>query len=290
VTERRGLRPLQTLVTGWRPAEGGPPEPVDAAIMAWSAIVGPRVAQHSQPLELNDGTLIVATRSSAWSQQLQFLEPQILERLRTAGVAAVTQLRFRSGRLRRPAGGTGSRFTAGRPAGRRAAAPEGASEPAPDVETALARARRRIADAANAAERRCADCGAPSGGERCAPCDGARERTRRTDLERLLYAMPWLGADELRALVPGLRADELDAARRGLLQRWWTMLERTRRSAGRATPHERRIASSYVLLQSGLAPEAVTPAVMRNVLGADLEARLYGSPGSTPSASNETGR
>ena len=39
---------------------------------------------------------------------------------------------------------------------------------------------------------------------------------------------------------------------------------------------ERLVASSYVLLQSKLAPEAIMPATVRNILGDELHDLLYG--------------
>lgn len=276
-----GLRPLQTLVTGWRPQHGAPLEPLETILLAWPGIVGARVAQHSQPLELHDGVLVVATRSSAWSQQLQFLEPEILSRLCAHGVPRLTALRFRSGRLRglKPAPRPGpSRRVRAAPA-----VPE--PEPAPDMAAAFERARRRITLAAASAERRCGQCAAPARGAYCAPCLGERARRRRTDLERLFYNVPWLDRESLNSLVPGLEPGELENVRRSLLQRWWLSLERVRRAGRSATPAERKIASSYVILQSGLAPEEITIAVLRNVLGPDLEARLFGSPGSQAPAS-----
>jgi hypothetical protein len=292
-----GFRPLQTLVSDWRPAEGATLEPIDTILLAWPGIVGKRVAQHSAPIELQEGVLLVATRSSAWSQQLQFLEMEILTRLRAAGAPALSGLRFRSGRLRAlkpeaarpsfPGGPAPKGPTAERPGpGARGPKPE----PAPDLATAFARMRTRIILANGNAGRRCVDCAAPAQGPRCAPCRGERARLRRVDLERLYFNVPWLDAESLASLVPGLEPGEMETIRRGLLQRWWLSLERARRSARRLTAHERQVASSYVILQSGLAPEDVTPAVMRNVLGADLEVRLFGGPGSPSSAANEDKR
>jgi len=63
------------------------------------------------------------------------------------------------------------------------------------------------------------------------------------------------------------------------LQRWWVILERAKR-AGTLTRCgiERKLASSYVLLQSRLRPDRITPAVVRNVLGPELEALLWPQP------------
>jgi hypothetical protein len=80
----------------------------------------------------------------------------------------------------------------------------------------------------------------------------------------------------MREQLPGLSAAEFERARRSLLQRWWLVLERARR-AGKlsASGLERHVASSYVLLQSRLSPDRVTPAVARNLLGPELEALLW---------------
>ena len=74
--------------------------------LAWPEIVGARAAQHSAPIELSGAALVVATRSSTWSQQLQLLGPQILERLREfAAARPVASLRFRNGLPRVARGG-----------------------------------------------------------------------------------------------------------------------------------------------------------------------------------------
>jgi hypothetical protein len=95
-------------------------------------------------------------------------------------------------------------------------------------------------------------------------------------LERIVYMAPWLELAELREQVPGLGAAEFERARRNLLQRWWLILERAKR-AGKLSSSglERHVASSYVLLQSRLAPDRITPAIVRNLLGPELEALLW---------------
>lgn len=272
------LRPLGTVLSKWSPARASLGEPLVAAITAWPELVGSRIADNAWPLALHGTTLVVATRSSAWSQQLQLLSPRILAGLAQAPETAhVERLTFRCGVLRR------ARAAAPVPA-RRAPAPrsaEPAPEPARDEFEALDRLRARIARALTGAAARCPSCGAPA--ERadspCAPCAGIAERERRTEIARLLYAAPWLSFEEVRAYVPSCDANDFAGARRELLARWWEVLEAVRRRR-RAPPdrHERQIASSYVLLQSGLPPERVTPAIFRNVLGEDLELALRAAP------------
>jgi Dna[CI] antecedent, DciA len=261
------------MVSGWRPVATSGDDPLALVALAWGGIVGARVAQHSRPLEINGDALLVATRSSAWSQQLQLLSPQILERMRALnGVPPVTRLRFRSGLLR---AGTSPPVPALR-AGRAAAATEPAPVAAADEHAAFERLRARIAGVVRTASGHCPRCGAPT--ERpqaCAPCRGESERTRRLELERVLYNLPWLDASAVRELVPEVDRSEFEAARRSLLQRWWGVLERARRAGKPLLPRERQVASSYVLLQSGLEPDRITAAVVRNLLGDELEAQLY---------------
>ncbi len=268
------LRPLRAMVAAWRPNEGPPDDPLAALSRAWPAIVGPNVAQHSHPLEFGGGALLVATRSSAWSQQLQFLAPEIMARVAALGGPAIARLRFRSGALRR------ARGLPAQPAPSRKSAPlpaEAPPSPAADEREALERVRIRVGARVSAAARLCAECGAPTAtSEYCAPCAGERENRRRIDIERLLFNAPWLEFDELRELISGLGRTEVERARRGLLARWWVVLERARRSPRKPGERERQIASSYVLLHSGLAPERITPEVVRNLLGDDLESRLFG--------------
>jgi hypothetical protein len=269
------LRPLRSALETWRPLPAAGGDPLSLISAAWLGIVGARVAQHSAPLEMSGDALIVATRSSAWSQQLQFLAPQILERIRElAAGRELTRLHFRNGALRgrRNAGAT----AAAAAAPRTAAGP--APEPAADESEAFDRLRRRVSETRRRASATCATCSAPiARGSLCAPCEGSLAARRRVALERVLFNAPWLSLEEIRVQVRDAGRDEIEAARRALLQRWWLILERARRAGRALTRRERSIASSYVLLQSGLPPDRMTPAIVRNLLGEELEAQLSGA-------------
>jgi hypothetical protein len=68
-----------------------------------------------------------------------------------------------------------------------------------------------------------------------------------------------------------------------MLAHWWGMLARARATKRIArNGRERLIASSYVVLQSKLAPETIMPATMRNILGDELHDLLYGEADATP--------
>lgn len=61
----------------------------------WSALVGSDVAEHAQPVSLNDGELTVRASSTAWATQLRLLQRQLLARI-AAGVGngVVTRMRI----------------------------------------------------------------------------------------------------------------------------------------------------------------------------------------------------
>ena len=73
-----------------------------AIVAAWPASVGVAIARNAWPARLaRDGTLHVATSSSAWSFELTQLRGEILPRLQAAvaGEARIAALRFAPGRV-----------------------------------------------------------------------------------------------------------------------------------------------------------------------------------------------
>ncbi|MDQ2680884.1 MAG: hypothetical protein M3Y21_07680 [Candidatus Eremiobacteraeota bacterium] len=91
-----------------------------------------------------------------------------------------------------------------------------------------------------------------------------------------MFEVPWLGYAGIAEIVAGLSRDEYEAIRKRTLQRWWELLLRARR-AGKLSARrtERLFASSYVLLKSELAPDQITSATVRNLLGDELHDLLY---------------
>jgi predicted nucleic acid-binding Zn ribbon protein len=71
------------------------------AVMLWSQIVGPQMAAASEVRSVQDGTLVVVTRSSAWSQEFSFQKRTILRRYREKlGQEFIRDLRFTVGAVR----------------------------------------------------------------------------------------------------------------------------------------------------------------------------------------------
>jgi hypothetical protein len=70
-------------------------------VETWSGAVGPTIARNAWPARIaRDGTLHVATSSSAWAFELGQLQDDVLRRLRTAvGASAPVKVRFAVGKL-----------------------------------------------------------------------------------------------------------------------------------------------------------------------------------------------
>jgi len=79
----------------------GPAAGMADLVTAWSAAVGEQIARNAWPARIaRDGTLHVATSSSAWAFELAQLEATLRERLTAAlGDATPPRLRFAPGRL-----------------------------------------------------------------------------------------------------------------------------------------------------------------------------------------------
>ncbi len=262
------------MLDAWRPKPGAGSDPLVAIRAAWGELVGGDVARAAQPVALERDALVILTASPAWSYQLAFLEPEVVRALRALPeVATLARLRFRVGKVRRPVG------TPDGPRGpRRTASLAETAPPARTLDDALARLRRAV-DRTRAAHRAhggrfCALCDAPvDAGPTCRPCRDDAERRRRFACERLMFEAPWLGPEEVLALVEGLSAEEYDANRRRLLQSWWDEMRRASRLHKLRQPLDRvrlrKLASSFVLLETRIDPLRLEmdSAVRKNALG-----------------------
>lgn len=272
------MKPIAHAIAAWRPqaAEG---DALGALQSRWSAIVGPEVAANSRPAEVDARSLLVVTRSSAWSQQLAFLSETILEAVENATGSRPERLRFRVGRI-----GTAA---PGRPAprNRKRAAPQ--PSPAPEtatlaeaVERFRAGVERQRRAKRTAGLKECPQCGVPAlpvSEALCAPCANARIQERHARVARLLFEVPFIGFEGIAEQVPGLTRGEYEIVRRRMLARWWDGLMRRSREGGSPSTHERSVASSFLLVKTQLSPERLTPAVIRNELGDRLTDIFYGN-------------
>jgi len=52
------------------------------ALAAWPSLVGPQIAAASEGVRVERGVLYVRARSAAWRQELAYLKPQLLDKVR----------------------------------------------------------------------------------------------------------------------------------------------------------------------------------------------------------------
>lgn len=68
----------------------------------WKEIVGPELSRLTQPLEIKSKVLEIQVAHQAWAQQLQFLKPSILSKIKfLCPSSSVKDLYFRVGRIER---------------------------------------------------------------------------------------------------------------------------------------------------------------------------------------------
>lgn len=64
----------------------------------WNHVVGPTIAKNTRPEAVRGKLLLVNVTSAPWMQQLQFLKPELIEKLNEAlGKELVGDIRFKIG-------------------------------------------------------------------------------------------------------------------------------------------------------------------------------------------------
>lgn len=67
----------------------------------WEEIVGPELARVTRPLELRNKQLVVQVAHQAWAQQLHFLKPSLMAKIRaTISETPIKELHFRVGSIK----------------------------------------------------------------------------------------------------------------------------------------------------------------------------------------------
>lgn len=69
-------------------------------IDAWCEIVGERISVETKAERVRGSTLFVNVSSPVWAQELEFLKPEILKKIREeVGRGVITDIRFRTGSI-----------------------------------------------------------------------------------------------------------------------------------------------------------------------------------------------
>lgn len=286
---------LRSLIAQWRPANvrvalGGEAGTLAAA---WPDAVGEDVARRTRTTTFRDGVLTIITPSNAWSHQLTFLAPTIVQRLRER-CPGVDMLKLRfvvaTGRSRT--------LLARRPAGRHAqrfhkktdvatgltdtyASPLAGDSDDPAAWLALLRHEQARLDRQRLAQGwlRCRSCGCWSPRVVCQLCAQEQRRVADGRIAQIIAAAPWLRFEEHVRHAPALDAVAYARVRRALLAQWEQQLrvaqQRLRSNALQAA--DRVVAWSYAMLTLHARQADVSPAVLANTLGPQWAEALLGS-------------
>lgn len=69
-------------------------------VTEWPAIIGEQIAEQTKAERIRGTTLFVTASSPVWAQELDFLKPKILKKIRErVGRGVVTDIRFRTGKI-----------------------------------------------------------------------------------------------------------------------------------------------------------------------------------------------
>jgi hypothetical protein len=300
-----GPRPLRALLDAWKPAgrraDGGDEANMLAA--AWAEAVGNDIARRTRTAKYRDGTLAVLTAGSAWSHQLTFLAPTIIERLR-ARVPGVPLRRLRftiaTGRtrilldrgiengLKGPLlrGKTGSKDPV--PQG---PAPQGPllheGERSLDEVMAALRMEQEALDRqrSRAGWQRCVECGvwrpgparAVGPASRCEPCADMARRKADARIAHSLNAAPWLSHDDIVKQVAGATKHAFQRVSRRLRSAWEQHLAyaRARMRRGALEPGDRVVAWSFMMLVAHRPQAEIGRAVVEDLLGREWANALF---------------
>jgi predicted nucleic acid-binding Zn ribbon protein len=90
-------QPLDAAIKGLLDTEGWTMAVATGSVFGrWAQIVGPELADHTQPEALRDGELTVVADSTAWATQLRLLAAQLVRRLNAElGPGAVRRVKVR---------------------------------------------------------------------------------------------------------------------------------------------------------------------------------------------------
>jgi predicted nucleic acid-binding Zn ribbon protein len=93
---RRAPRPISAALPGVLD-HVAPKTPLAAVQLAWPKAVGPAIDRVASPISEKEGMVTIACASASWAEQLDLLQTELLDKLRTAlGEALeVLELRFR---------------------------------------------------------------------------------------------------------------------------------------------------------------------------------------------------
>ncbi|MDP8207978.1 MAG: DUF721 domain-containing protein [Candidatus Electryonea clarkiae] len=81
-SRRKNVINVSTAISKWKDSIGSKSRLAEAEIgIRWREIVGANIADHSSPLRLEHGRLILRVKESTWRHHLLFLRAEIIEKI-----------------------------------------------------------------------------------------------------------------------------------------------------------------------------------------------------------------
>lgn len=95
MSRRRNPRPASSALRAALD-RAAPKTPLAALQLAWGEVVGERIAAAARPVSERSGEAVIVCIDSVWAQELDLMQADLLERLRSRlGEASPQVLRFR---------------------------------------------------------------------------------------------------------------------------------------------------------------------------------------------------
>ena len=95
MSRRRNPRPASSALRAALD-RAAPKTPLAALQLAWAEVVGERIAAAARPVSERSGEAVIVCIDSVWAQELDLMQADLLERLRSRlGEASPQVLRFR---------------------------------------------------------------------------------------------------------------------------------------------------------------------------------------------------
>jgi len=89
--------PLRDVLSGVLQHSAGHRQSLDAIERRWKRLVGPELAEHTKPVSLRRGRLVIHVEAPGDSFALSYQRARLLKRLQSSTKGAVTELVIRAG-------------------------------------------------------------------------------------------------------------------------------------------------------------------------------------------------
>jgi predicted nucleic acid-binding Zn ribbon protein len=104
IKEEKGLSEISSVIDSWFKKKNHTQKRSNFnAFHNWSEIVGPDIANNTEPVKFHKDVLVIKVKNSVWTQELQYMKPKLLEKIRESfPETKIRDLMFRIGTIKDP--------------------------------------------------------------------------------------------------------------------------------------------------------------------------------------------